>query len=908
MTQETSSPAGRVIAVLVALVVLIGVPGLIYVNSDGYRAGVRLGEAAAAEKGEDWAAAAEIYAEVAAGPAMQKEANDALAQLIGETLPSAPLAASAPILADLLGETPAHEGHDHGKASVPAETFTVWLDVLEKRGEGEPGPALAILDVIAAKVDAVRVPPLQERLLEAHVAEEPANVDALGRLAVILERRGDLERCRALLEPHRASLGTTEGARVLGQLFARSGELEAADALLVPYVKARLAAFRLAQDGFDAISETAFQLYAKVINDNLAPQSLYDRSNAVSDAEAQQLFRAWIFEQMGTDAEVNVAAARRDEAGAVVPVALDLGIVKLRRSQGLAEPDARRRELEAAEEVFLAIQSAVGETDVYRLFLGQVSFWLGKEERGRALFDELLTSNARSSESLHHVASAMREVGLEGDARTLAEEAYGKATTDPERHAAAGLRSVLATDAEDRLAWLEKGDTSDPMTRASLASGRAYLAMEAGDLEGAAKGFAEAVAIYESLPEDATTLNNAAVANVSLFHATGETDRFRRATELLERAVQIAPSDPILLQNLAIDLLGRTVIDLVGDRIDLGILRSSPDLGLLRHLYVDAASRAKLIEEVRANADFIAARKALERVLVLSPKGTRPIGLLAQMAAFTRDEALSAEVLRRVEENRPDLSAEIDGARRYFAGARDEEVTEVWTTRLPRLESDLARAREAGAPATIAIAIQDVVSTRLALSRHPSSEDDADPDGLVTLAEESLAASGGTAVARSLLMDALLHRAAGRLIGSSHTFTAVHRQARRSLSRSHMFALLFANERQTGSHEQMLEDADVQRSIELRAEEIARFPESADPLDWAFVVRGRPELAEEVAAAIAANTVGKSGRRISMALAPMSAAVAIELAIERQIAGDDAGSKKVLEDAKARGVPIPEGY
>jgi tetratricopeptide (TPR) repeat protein len=77
----------------------------------------------------------------------------------------------------------------------------------------------------------------------------------------------------------------------------------------------------------------------------------------------------------------------------VVPVALDFGIVLLRRAQGMPDPDKRRQELERAEKTFLAIRTAAEKSDEFRLFLGQVYYWLGRHAEGRKLFDELLEFN-----------------------------------------------------------------------------------------------------------------------------------------------------------------------------------------------------------------------------------------------------------------------------------------------------------------------------------------------------------------------------------------------------------------------------------------------------------------------------------------------------------------------------------
>src|SRR5687768_802836 len=116
----------------------------------------------------------------------------------------------------------------------------------------------------------------------------------------------------------------------------------------------------------------------------------------------------------------------------------------LQRAQGQADPAARKSQLEAAEQVFLAVRGVAGESDEYRLALGQVYYWLGKQAEGRKLFDEFLAAKGRGAEDLLRIAATLRQLGAEPEARALAEEAYNKATTNEHRHAAANVRYLCA--------------------------------------------------------------------------------------------------------------------------------------------------------------------------------------------------------------------------------------------------------------------------------------------------------------------------------------------------------------------------------------------------------------------------------------------------------------------------------
>jgi hypothetical protein len=140
-------------------------------------------------------------------------------------------------------------------------------------------------------------------------------------------------------------------------------------------------------------------------------------------------------------------------------VALDLGLVLLRRGQVLNDPEARQRELEKAEKTFLAIRTTAGKTDEFRLSLGQVYYWLGKHADGRKLFDALLADKGRDSKTLGAVAQVLREVGAVSEARTLVEEAYDKETDPRQKAGMARSRAAMRRDLDDRIRWLERSFT-----------------------------------------------------------------------------------------------------------------------------------------------------------------------------------------------------------------------------------------------------------------------------------------------------------------------------------------------------------------------------------------------------------------------------------------------------------------
>src|SRR5207244_2159341 len=97
-----------------------------------------------------------------------------------------------------------------------------------------------------------------------------------------------------------------------------------------------------------------------------------------SKPEKEAMVDDYLAKTVQADAGLKRAVVQLTAANKIVHVTLDLGIVQLNRAQSLSDPAARKTELEAAERTFLAIHGLAGDTDEYRLFLGQVYYWLGK--------------------------------------------------------------------------------------------------------------------------------------------------------------------------------------------------------------------------------------------------------------------------------------------------------------------------------------------------------------------------------------------------------------------------------------------------------------------------------------------------------------------------------------------------
>src|SRR5262249_47216856 len=155
--------------------------------------------------------------------------------------------------------------------------------------------------------------------------------------AVIYEKDKRWADCTKLLTPHRAKLGTTEGARILGQSLARDGKLEEAHALLGPYVEGRLERLHGAEASFESAQKNIItQLQA-----GQAPGFDYQRFSNAAKAEQGAILREYMQSRYQNDPGLKSAREALVREASVVPVAIDLGIVQLHRGQSLADPAAR---------------------------------------------------------------------------------------------------------------------------------------------------------------------------------------------------------------------------------------------------------------------------------------------------------------------------------------------------------------------------------------------------------------------------------------------------------------------------------------------------------------------------------------------------------------------------------------
>jgi tetratricopeptide (TPR) repeat protein len=883
------------ISVLTAIVVtVVAVKYDAYTSSPAYKAHQEMARAAELVKQGRLADGATIYQSLAlAGADESTNATGAMKGLVDGGCRQAPLSESAAVFAS------AARVARRGTAIPASEVAQGGMKLVAAKGDADPKGGVTMLDAIRPLViDTRAIDARRLTLLRKWAAADPTNLDVITPLASLLEQQNELPEAKKLLLPVKVRLGDGDGARVLGTILAREGDFDGSYALLWPYVKVRLDRLHDAERNSQSTVKRLFDREIDLLDNHKGPEDFYAKYKNASSEGKKTLVHEYVNGRVKDDPEFLASQQALEQEAHVVPVALDLGVVMLQRAQARHDPTARKAQLESAEQVFLAISGVAGESDEYRLALGQIDYWLGRQVEGRKLFDDYLTSKGRAFKDLVNIGTRLRELGADPEARAMAEEAYTKATKPEEQHAAAILRSLLSKDDDDKIIWLNRSDTSDPTVKADLAKVLGDKAMSEGRDDEAVRQFHSAIDAFAAMPRSAMSLNETALAYYSIFAANGDRQSLDRCIDYFQQAVDLSPSDPILLFNAGITLLDGSVSDLIANDLDLRALHETGDMALLRYLYRDKPARDAMIARVKAHPGIARAVSYLEKVMVLSPKSERAPAAAYSVRRFTQDDAALAALEQRVR------AAEINGAdqlarlKEHLSGQKDQEAQVAIKAAIKRRESQDAAARAKGG-VTAAVALDRHAEQLLAL-HHVGAAVDA--DNVVSLAEEAhrLAPSEGT---HSTLLSAYLFRASLDLRRSDPAIETFFGRYERAAGTTYLMTV--AASEPSAFQPKVIQHADVQRAIALIRQACGRYPQGRGNQEWALLKGADPGEAARIADQIRATPRDAVNQSIDSLLNPASVEEAIDTYWLMQILGKPEDGKAALARVVAMGVPVP---
>jgi tetratricopeptide (TPR) repeat protein len=896
--REPLSGSARAYNALIVCLVLVvaGFGGWhAYSTSPEYVAAQKLVEGDGLAAAGQIGAAAALYRDVAvSGTSHEATARARFQELLAE-----PLKSAAPDqAAELLRIAVALRQQAGGMAGLDG-LYERGQELAAGHADADPRGAVKILDAIAPLApNPAKLAAQRRQVLERAVARNPNDPDLASDLALVYESLDELAKCEALLRPHAARLGDREGARILGHLLAAKGEFDAAFSVLKPYTDLHLERLRAAEQAYQETIKSAQEALVKQIKDRKAPGFPYNRFEGAGMAQREEILQTYANTKLNADPAIKAAQAALVQETAVVPVALDLGMVRLQRARALADPAARKQELEEAEKTFVAVRNLAGEADEYRLNLAQVYYWLGKQNEGRRLFDEVLDARQRDAKAVLQVAALLRQVGDNSEARHLLEKAYEKESNARLKSHLALSRGLLSHEVDDEITWLGRADATSVEVQAVLQAAQGRRALRHGKDDEAIGHLRQAVAAYDRIPESTAMLNNSAGVYNTLYSLTGERRDLDQTLVRYEKALALDPSHSLILGNTAEALLESGIRDVVGDRLDLGALRHTGSLSLLQYLCPDDAGRKQLAQRVRSNPKIVRARAAYARLVVLAPKMGTAYTVPAALAAFTDDRDGLRRLDKELESADIDLGEQTGETLAYLKGAKDAQKREEAAGNIKRYEGIVHATRAKGGP-TFAVAAATLAGF------HTFGEEiglHADADAALRLAEEAHAAAPSQATYRAL-EEALAFRVVQTSAKKEAAIAQMVQRTRRAASAKTLLAAIAASrpERAAALHA----DADFQRLVQLVLEQDGRFAEH--PSVWSWVIlraAGRGEAAA-LAKRVAADELEQLSRTVMLRLTPLDVTNALEVVWSGEITGRPADGQALLKRLRDQGVPLP---
>jgi tetratricopeptide (TPR) repeat protein len=864
----------------------------IYSGSEDYKAGQKLARADELAKEGRYGQAAERCREVAQGKSGKAiEARKKLKEIVAEAAAGGSAVeanAALAVAVDMKTEL----GPD-------PELAKLGLAAVDRFIDNDPRGAGTILETITpVEKEPEKLLDKKRDIWERVVAAGPDDPDAASQLAVVYEAQNEPDKCEKVLSPVAKRLETREGARILGHIYTQQNKLDEANALLQPYLQGRLERMRKAEKVYEHAIIQARDQAVEQVNKGKAADFPVERHRHAPEAEKRRIEEEYLREKTKNNHSIQDAHRALVKELSVVPVAIDYGIVQLRRAQTMRDEAQRRAELEKAKQTFLSIKGVAGEDDAYRLYLGQVHYWLGEHAEGRKLIDELLKARNRSFEIVSIVVGVLREVGAVTEARTLAEEAYGKETSPEKKQVLARTRSVMHIDLDDEIKWLRLCKQSDDDVQGSLNTALGRQAHNEGKDKEAAEHLQRATECYARMPETTASLNNGARAYFILYGVTGDSVALEKATAMLDKAIATRPDDTIILSNAAGSVLGVAVRDLIGSAIDLKLLRKSGEVELLAYLYSDEASKQKLLDRMRKHSGMNKARTYYERLMVLSPKQIRPYAMLFFLNAHNRDTEALRAILKRVRETELDLSDLDRHMRDRIEGKDTEKRRSEAKANHDRAASILQTAREMKDATTRAVAAVELAKAKQTLAELSLP---ADLDEMVKLNEEAYTSAPSVAT-RGALTNSLLSRASIVLEKQEPAYAAMVQRTKRNMYVMNLLAI--AADRDEKVRAAVSANPDVKRALTLLKQSDDAFPKEPGPATyWLLRALKAPEAAE---LAQRLNTeYEKVEKELEIRLNPLSADTAFSAYFFHQACGEEAKGIEILKQCAGRGVPLP---
>jgi hypothetical protein len=538
------------------------------------------------------------------------------------------------------------------------------------------------------------------RAVAAAFARAPADQELGVAMAELRRSAGDAKGCLAVLD----GLGpagrlTADAQQLRGGCLADAGDLARADEGLSALLQERLPPFQRARRDYEAAATQLQERLAAEAERGALPPDVKRALESAKEADQGEIFRKWLSERMSKDARLASLRTEYMRHGAVVPASLTLGSVKLRRASEAAGA-ARQAHLDAAERAFLSIREEAEGAPEYHLGFGQVLYRLGRPAEGDKELNALL---GRGEPVLTlRVAEAYRELGITARARDITEKLYESASENEVKWGAAFARAHVPVDQRDEDLWLRRSDPSSPEVKRRLLESQATRLLADGKRAEAERTYAQVAAL---LDRDAThnpvAANNAAVAWLGRYAASGDPAHLRGAVSRLESAARLVPDDAIVLGNLRDALAALGEISVLERWVHTRtLIIGSSDAHTLLGQLAAGSLRDEVLRAISAEPSFRRALDVGRQEQVLAPQKSESYALELWWLRRSSDvpglQALAAR-LQRVPAI--DSSDRAHARRRWVSKEGDAERRADAEKHLSRARERLARAeRERHAP------------------------------------------------------------------------------------------------------------------------------------------------------------------------------------------------------------------
>lgn len=742
-------------------------------------------------------------------------------------------------------------------------------------------------------------------LLKTVVENNPDDVEHAVELALLYENEEETYgECEPLLLPLKDKLGDGEGARLLGQIFAAKEDYDNACPLLKAYCMQRLNRLHELNDEYVKAYEAVSEMAISELNNNKASPLWYRQYNRAGEAQQEKMVDEYVNNTLAQNKNLKRIQYEIANIGQVVPATLDLGMVMLRKAQGMAGEE-RTASLKEAEETFLSVQGVADDSPQYQIQYGQVLCWLGKMDEAQKLFDQFLDGTQRSVNSLSMLAEVLRQVGRDTDARRLSEEAYGKSQNPEEKFRIAFERSKMFTDLDDQISWLEKSDITSPYVTRFLMQCKGSKAQAEGRFEIAEKHLRAAMKTCEGMPDTTYELNNRAIIASSLFSLSGLESDCEVWLSAQKKSLALDPSDTILLSNTVYALRCKIYCDLLREDIDYSVLRCLPSGGDLRNLYADDAGRKALYARYHTHEEFPKILDYLKKGHLLAPSDMNFISSLASYYYELNDQKALKELLMDVKKAPLDIESTNIVFREIYEGKRDKKTIEDYKNSLTKCRAILKTLPENVSPATRTELIGTAYDACVALLYYGEPQ----PEMNTYIAEAStLHAQHPSEKTRSLMSSIAANRIHQELCAE---FPAYAKQVQAAhLGSSVQGFLVYAAATNEAIRSAVKASEHFSEWVSHRVASIDAFsnaiPSKMSVDDWQFCHLFVPEHEAAILRQIKADGFEPIQSEMGMILYPLSLDAVLGAHWLAVLNGETTKAQEIVANAKKLGVPVPE--